>query len=129
MKNMCVMFTSFENFLFGGGKIIAPLHKILFMIPRDGCNISLWQDSINEYISVNQPDFSKLYDVVIVGGGITGISTGLSLQNAGLNCLVLESHNLCFGTTGGTTAHINTLLEVPYTTVEKIFSKEKAKLN
>lgn len=98
------------------------------MIQRDGCNMSLWQDSVEDYRSVNKSDFSVLYDVVIVGGGITGITTALLMQNAGMKCLVLEANTLCFGTTGGTTAHINTLLDVPYTTIEKNFSKEKAKL-
>lgn len=98
------------------------------MIQRDGCNISLWQDSINDYRPVNKANFSALYDVVIVGAGITGISTALLMQNAGLKCLVLEANSLCFGTTGGTTAHINTLLDVSYSTIEKNFNKEKAKL-
>ena len=98
------------------------------MIKRDGCNISLWQESADEYLPTNKVDSTKIYDVVIVGGGITGITTALLMQNAGLKCMVLESNNLCFGTTGGTTAHINTLLEVPYSTVEKNFNKEKSKL-
>ena len=98
------------------------------MIKRDGHNNSLWQTTVNEYRSANKIDSGKLYDVVIVGGGITGITTALLLQHAGMNCLVLEAHNLCFGTTGGTTAHINTLLDVPYSTIEKNFSKEKSRL-
>ena len=98
------------------------------MIKRDGNNTSLWQDSVNEFESAGKINTSALYDVVIVGGGITGISTALLLQNAGMNCLLLEAHNLCFGTTGGTTAHINTLLDVPYSTIEKNFNKEKSKL-
>ncbi len=97
------------------------------MIKRDGINTSLWQDSVNEFGSPGNIDSSVLYDVVIVGGGITGISTALLLQTAGMNCLLLEAHNLCFGTTGGTTAHINTLLDVPYSTIEKNFNKEKSK--
>ena len=98
------------------------------MIKRDGSNASLWQDSVNEFASAGKINSSELYDVVIVGGGITGISTGFLLQNAGMNCLVLEANNLCFGTTGGTTAHINTLLDVPYSTIEKNFNKEKSRL-
>ena len=98
------------------------------MIKRDGCNISLWQQSADEYLSTNKIASSIVYDVVIVGGGITGISTAFHLQKAGMNCLVLEAHELCFGTTGGTTAHINTLLDTPYSTIEKKFSKEKSKL-
>src|SRR5688572_3522377 len=98
------------------------------MIKRDGNNVSLWQESAETYQPLHESKPSTLYDVAIVGGGITGITTALLLQNAGINCLVLEAHNLCFGTTGGTTAHINTLLDVPYSTMEKNFNKEKAKL-
>ena len=98
------------------------------MIKRDGYNISVWQESVDGYLPTNEIDSTKIYDIVIVGGGITGISTAYHLQKAGMNCLLLEAHELCFGTTGGTTAHINTLLDVPYSTIEKKFSKEKARL-
>ncbi|TMI87231.1 MAG: FAD-binding oxidoreductase, partial [Bacteroidetes bacterium] len=98
------------------------------MIKRDGYNISVWQESVDEFLPTNKIDLSKIYDVVIVGGGITGISTAYQLQNSGMNCLLLEAHELCFGTTGGTTAHINTLLDVPYSTIEKKFSKENSRL-
>ena len=96
------------------------------MINRDGSCISLWQDNINEFIPTNQPDVNSEYDVIIVGGGITGINTALLLQAAGKKCIVLEAHNLGFGTTGGTTAHLNTLLDTPYSTINKNFGKEKA---
>ena len=98
------------------------------MIKRDGNKISVWQESAEAFEPVNEVNSSALYDVVIVGGGITGITTALLLQNAGMNCLLLEAHNLCYGTTGGTTAHINTLVDVPYSTIEKNFNKEQAKL-
>ena len=98
------------------------------MINRDGTCTSLWQDSVAPYLPVNKPDRHTIYDVIIVGGGITGISAALLLQEAGKKCIVLEANNLCFGTTGGTTAHLNTLLDTPYTTISKNFDKEKAKL-
>lgn len=96
------------------------------MINRDGACISLWQNN-NEFISKNQPLQSD-YDVAIAGGGITGITTALLLQKAGKKCIVFESYNLCFGTTGGTTAHLNTLLDNPYNTIIKDFGKENAQL-
>jgi hypothetical protein len=68
------------------------------------------------------------FDVIIAGGGISGISTALQLQKAGLNCAVLEAHTLCFGTTGGTTAHLNTLMDTPYSTLAKRFGADKARL-
>lgn len=97
------------------------------MIHRDGNCTSLWQDHTGIYKSAGDvPD--RHYDVIVIGGGITGISTALLLQEAGKKCLVLEAHNLCFGTTGGTTAHLNTLLDTPYTTISKNFGEENAAL-
>src|ERR1044072_6549044 len=98
------------------------------MIARDGANESLWQNTSQAYIPTTQIDISKNYDVVIAGGGITGISTALQFQQAGLRCIVLEAHSLCFGTTGGTTAHLNTLLDTPYTTIAGNFGKEGVSL-
>jgi glycine/D-amino acid oxidase-like deaminating enzyme/nitrite reductase/ring-hydroxylating ferredoxin subunit len=98
------------------------------MIARDGANPSLWQKTSEPYIHVRQIDIAHNYDVVIAGGGITGITTGLQLQQSGLRCVILESHTLCFGTTGGTTAHLNTLLDTPYTTIANNFGKEGAVL-
>ncbi|MEO6358358.1 MAG: FAD-dependent oxidoreductase [Ferruginibacter sp.] len=94
---------------------------------RDGANKSLWQ--LNEqYAAINTIDVNELYDVVIVGGGITGITLGLLLQSAGKNCLLVEAHTLGFGTTGGTTAHLNTFFDTPYSQVIKDFGRDNALL-
>ncbi len=98
------------------------------MISRDGNCKSLWQDNAAPYACRNHLGNSRSFDVLIVGGGITGLATGLMLQERGKNCLIAEAANLCFGSTGGTTAHINTLLDTPYTTISKNFGKENAKL-
>ena len=98
------------------------------MLKRDGYTHSLWQDNHEPYLPVNKPDSRNIFDIIIVGGGITGVSTAHQLQKAGKKCLIIEAYNLCFGTTGGTTAHLNTLLDTPYSTIEKNFSKEKARL-
>jgi glycine/D-amino acid oxidase-like deaminating enzyme/nitrite reductase/ring-hydroxylating ferredoxin subunit len=97
------------------------------MINRDGNRTSLWQDSAHLFTSKSIADTSFVYDVIIAGGGITGITTALLLQEAGKKCLVLEANNLCFGTTGGTTAHLNTLLDTPYSTIAKNFNKDTSK--
>lgn len=95
---------------------------------RDGSLKSLWQEGHSNYIPNNVSDQGKTYDVVIAGGGITGITTGLLLQKAGKSCLLIEARNIGFGTTGGTTAHLNTLLDNPYTTYIKNFGEENARL-
>jgi glycine/D-amino acid oxidase-like deaminating enzyme/nitrite reductase/ring-hydroxylating ferredoxin subunit len=94
---------------------------------RDGANISLWQNELENYLPA---DISprEMYDVVIVGGGITGVSTSELLQRNGLSCLLAEAQTLGFGTTSGTTAHLNTLLDLSYSDLEKKFGEEKAKL-
>jgi glycine/D-amino acid oxidase-like deaminating enzyme/nitrite reductase/ring-hydroxylating ferredoxin subunit len=97
------------------------------MIKRDGYLTSLWQDTKQQYTT--QPFAERdEWDVIIVGGGITGISTALRLQEAGKRCLIIEAENLCFGTTGGTTAHINTLLDTPYSTIAQNFGDDNARL-
>ncbi len=65
------------------------------MIQRDGYNVSLWQSAEDPYETDNKIDSSILYDVVIVGCGITGVTAALLLQNAGMKCLLVEAHNLC----------------------------------
>lgn len=94
---------------------------------RDGSCTSLWQDKMPDYVSKNQLS-NKDYDVLIVGGGVTGITTALQLQSSGLQCVVAEAHNLCFGTTGGTTAHLNTFFDTGYDQIEKKFGEDAAQL-
>ena len=98
------------------------------MISRDGACKSLWQDSVSSYEPRSNDFENSVFDVAIVGGGITGITLGLLLQNAGKKCIVVEAKNLCYGTTGGTTAHLNTLLDNPYTNIVRDFGKEGAQI-
>ena len=95
------------------------------MIQRDSNNPSLWQKTSSRFFLSGKVE-RKIYDVINIGGGITGLSTALSFQESGLKCIVLEAKNLCFGTTGGTTAHLDTLLDTPYSVIEKKFSEEDA---
>lgn len=106
--------------------LLITLPKIIIMIDRDGACTSVWQQDMEPYFPVNVADTTSQYDVVIVGGGITGISTAYLLQRSGKRCLVIEARNIGFGTTGGTTAHLNTLLDTTYDTLIKNFGKENA---
>ena len=96
------------------------------MIARDGSRLSLWQDTVNAHETLTNKINNALFDIAIVGGGITGITLGVSLQKQGKKCIILEAKNLCFGTTGGTTAHLNTLLDNPYPNIIRDFGKEGA---
>jgi glycine/D-amino acid oxidase-like deaminating enzyme len=95
---------------------------------RDGFNQSLWQSGMSGYSARPVETQNKIYDVVIVGGGVTGITTAFELQKAGFQCLVAEAHSLCFGTSGGTTAHLNNFFDIGYNQVESRFGKEGTRL-
>ena len=96
---------------------------------RDGACTSIWQTAEVEApvppVTINH---DIIYDVIIVGAGITGVTTALLLQQSGKNCLLVEAENAGFGTTGGTTAHLNTFYDTSYYQIINDFGEENAKL-
>lgn len=95
---------------------------------RDGANTSIWQSALADHPASDYSDYQEVYDALIIGGGITGITTALLLQKQGKKCLLVEAKNLGFGTTGGTTAHLNTFLDTTYPEIDSAFSKEASSL-
>jgi glycine/D-amino acid oxidase-like deaminating enzyme/nitrite reductase/ring-hydroxylating ferredoxin subunit len=95
---------------------------------RDGACISLWQDTAETYQGDTKNYEEKYFDVVIAGGGITGATVGLLLQKAGKSVLIAEAKSIGFGTTGGTTAHLNTFLDTPYHVIQSKFGDSNAQL-
>ena len=95
---------------------------------RDGALESLWQDTVKEFSAQSTINDTKRCDVLIVGGGITGVATGIQLQKQGKQCIIVEAHTLCFGTTGGTTAHLNTFFDTTYPEIESKFGESNAQL-
>ena len=94
---------------------------------RDGATLSIWQTE-PDHSPKNSWSPEEVYDTLIVGAGITGLTTAILLQERGQRVLVAEAHNVGYGTSGGTTAHLNTYLDADYAVVEKDFGKEGAKL-
>lgn len=93
---------------------------------RDGARKSIWQEEIKKFSS--EADFHQLFDAAIVGGGITGVSTALKLQQSGKKCILLEAANIGFGTTGGTTAHLNDFFDTTFTEAINDFGKDNARI-
>jgi len=93
---------------------------------RDGARKSIWQEEVKKFSSGQA--LEEWYDVAIVGAGITGISTAVRLQKEGQKCIVLEANNIGFGTTGGTTAHLNDFFDTTYAQAIKDFGLHNAKL-
>ncbi|MBU9719951.1 MULTISPECIES: FAD-dependent oxidoreductase [Bacillaceae] len=88
---------------------------------------SYWLDS------TNRPGFPKLdknekAEVVIVGGGITGITTGYLLAKEGVDVTILEGDRIFNGTTGHTTAKITAQHELIYDELIEHFGENFAKI-
>ena len=98
------------------------------MMNRDGFCTSLWQDTTPTFHTKHALTGNEEFDVLIIGAGITGLTTALLLQQAGKKCVLAEARNIGFGTTGGTTAHLNTFLDTPYDKIIKNFGEDNAKL-
>lgn len=68
------------------------------------------------------------YDVAIIGGGITGLTTALLLKQQGVRVVVLEAGTIGSGTTGGTTAHADCHPEDGFQTLINDFGRDGAKV-
>lgn len=88
---------------------------------------SYWRDSIN------LPKFPCLdkdihVDTVIVGGGITGITSAYLLAKKGVKVAILEADHLLNGTTGHTTAKITAQHDLIYDELITNIGRSKARL-
>ncbi len=66
-------------------------------------------------------------DVVVVGAGVTGLSTALELAAAGKSVIVLEARTLGMGTSGATSAHVTYIPDMGLASLIKDFGFDDAK--
>ena len=66
-------------------------------------------------------------DTVVMGGGITGLTLGWMLAQAGRRVIVLERNRIGTGTTARTTAHLTASLDVEYGTLASRFGDDGAR--
>ncbi len=88
---------------------------------------SIWNES------VEKPEFKELFgeiktDVLIIGGGISGIMCAYMLKNAGVDCVLVEADRILNGITNGTTAKITVQHGLIYDKIIKKYGLETAKL-
>src|SRR5688572_276905 len=68
---------------------------------------SLWLDRPRPVRPALEGDAA--YDVVVVGAGVTGLTTAVRMAQAGLSVVVLEARTAGAATTGNTTAKVSVL--------------------
>lgn len=92
-----------------------------------GEHISCWLNNTAErqYSPLNA---NIQADVVIVGGGLAGLSVAYNLVNRGHSIVLLEDGLLASGESGRTTAHLSSALDDRFYSLEKLFGQEKTKL-
>ena len=87
---------------------------------------SLWlQDKYNKKVVKLNKNINV--DVLIIGGGITGLQTAYELMNSNLNISLVDSSLIGHGVSMNTTAKINYLQETIYQEIEKKYSLKIAR--
>ncbi len=89
--------------------------------------VSYWNSTCEKSV---YPQLEKSIEttVLIVGGGITGITCAYCLAEKGLRPVVIEAGALCDGTTGNTTGKVTIQHDDIYSTLEKKYSLDAAKI-
>lgn len=92
-----------------------------------GRHISYWTDAAN-LPPQNRLKNNLETEVVIVGGGLAGLSVAYCLSQSGKKVVLVEDGYIGSGETGRTTAHLVTALDDRYHDLEKTFGEDKTKL-
>lgn len=89
-------------------------------------NFSIWSEEIKKDVFYELKDNIEV-DVLIIGGGITGISTAYHLSDSNLKICVVEKNNIASGITSKTTGKLTYLQNLVYSNIADYYSKEVAK--
>ncbi|HYC38941.1 MAG TPA: FAD-dependent oxidoreductase [Chitinophagaceae bacterium] len=92
-----------------------------------GENLSYWVDS-EEPLRFSRLEEDIETDVLVIGGGISGLSVAYNLLKKGKQVVVLEDGFIGSGESGRTTAHLTAALDDRYYHIEKIVGEEGMRL-
>jgi glycine/D-amino acid oxidase-like deaminating enzyme/nitrite reductase/ring-hydroxylating ferredoxin subunit len=91
-------------------------------------NVSYWLATAPDTNFASYPGGDLKVDVAVLGGGITGLTTALLLQQAGASVAVVEAGRIASGVTGSTTAKITSLHGLTYAKLTSTFGAQGARI-
>ncbi len=96
-------------------------------VVTSGKTISYWIDSVHplEFQSLKQ---EVTTDVLIIGGGIAGLTAAYCLLKSGRHVIVVDDGLIASGESGRTTAHLTCALDDRYYELESVFGEESSRL-
>ena len=86
---------------------------------------SIWKKYITKQIQDKK--INDNIDVLIIGGGLSGISTAFELKDSNLNVCLIESNEISTGTTSLTTGKITYLQDTIYSDLESLHNFDISK--
>ena len=89
-------------------------------------NYSIWKENVN-LKSFNKLSDNLDVDVLIIGGGMTGINTFYQLRNSSLEVVLVEQNKIGMGVTVNSTGKLTYLQDSLYEKIEKSFDRDVAK--
>ena len=89
---------------------------------------SVWVETAKNHIEKTKLEGPRKADVLISGGGMTGMLTACKLKMLGIDCIVVEAKTIGGGATQNTTAKITAQHGLIYADIIKRYGAEKARL-
>ena len=105
-----------------------PIDNIYDGVISSGSSKSYWIATTEQPADTHKLKENIHADVVIIGGGLAGMSVAYCLSQVGKKVVVIEDGMIGSGETGRTTAHLVTALDDRYTDLEKIYGEEDTRL-
>ncbi|MBC7607165.1 MAG: FAD-dependent oxidoreductase [Burkholderiales bacterium] len=93
-----------------------------------GKNLSVWFAAVNQSISYEPLNSDIDTDILVIGGGISGLTTAYCLAKEGRKVILVEDGYIGSGESGRTTGHLTCALDNRYFELEKIYDKPTAQL-
>ncbi len=90
-------------------------------------NKSVWEGTAITTHSYSTLSTDLTADVVVIGAGISGLTTALHLAEAGLSVIVLEAMQIGLGTTGNSTGNLYATVDQHLTEIKKKWGPDVTK--